>query len=224
LEKATDAPTEAFQGCKGLLSLTGIVIKMVNTFSESHRLLCVCKRISAMIAACLTLHTGCTGGSEDAKPNDGQKGGKGEQTQAEQTAVVCTIDVTNKTACVLPWENVSRGIGDAASLKRDKPRILGWEESTQLVSEGNTITIAQCMQGEPLRPDCKRLTDLEGELTRLHIETVRGRDMVRKIEVLGAFDRDTISVRVGTNTVQAVGGPVKCDTHKITHSASPTQR
>src|SRR5262245_46813124 len=104
--------------------------KMDKTFTESHRLLCVCKSISAIIVACLTLQTGCTGGSEDARPKDGQKGGKSQKTQAEQTAVVCTIDVTDKTVCVLPWENVSRGIGDAASLKRDKPRILGWEEST----------------------------------------------------------------------------------------------
>jgi len=61
--------------------------------------------------------------------------------------VVCTFGVTNKTVSVLPWENVTRGVGDAALLKRDKPRILVWEEST----ERNAITIAQCMQGKELR-------------------------------------------------------------------------
>ena len=174
----------------------------------------ICKSVSAVIAVCLTFHTGCSGGSDDAHLKGSQKGGKDQRPQVELTAVVCTFGVTNKTVCVLPWENVSRGVGDAALLKRDKPRILVWEESTLLVSEGNAITIAQCMQGKPLRTDCKRLTDLEGELTRLHIETVGGRDFVRKVEALGAFDRDTIPLRVGTNTVQAVGGPVKCDIHK----------
>jgi hypothetical protein len=65
-------------------SLAFLVIKMDKALTESHRLLCVCKSISAMIVACLTLHTGCTGGPEDAKPKDGQKVGKGQKTQAER--------------------------------------------------------------------------------------------------------------------------------------------
>ena len=174
----------------------------------------ICKSISAVIAVCVTFHTGCSGGSDDAQPKGSQKGGKDERPQVELTAVVRTFGVTNKTVCVLPWENVTRGVGDAALLKRDKPRILVWEESTLLVSERNAITIAQCMQGKELRTDCKRLTDLEGWLTLLNIQTVGGTDVVRKVQALGAFDRDTIPVRVGTNTVQAVGGPVKCDIHK----------
>ena len=180
----------------------------------------ICKTISTIIFGCLAFHTGCSGGADDAKPKDPEKGVKDQKPQAVLKAVICTIDITNKTVCVLPWEkNEPTRIGDAALLKRDAPRVFAWEGDTKLVSkfvrpEGNTITIAQCIQGEPLSTDCKRLTDLEGELTLLHIETAGARDVVRKVEVLGAFDRDTFPVWNGTNTVQAVGGPVKCDVHK----------
>jgi hypothetical protein len=175
-------------------------------------------QIVPVILICLALNTGCSGGADDAKPRDSQKNAKDQKPQAVLTAVVCTIGITNKTLCVLPWEKASNEIGDAALLKRDAPRMLAYEADTQLsarlVGETNLITIAQCMQGAPISTDCARLDDLEGELARLQIETVGEREVIRKLEVLGAFDRDTFPLRSGTGIVQVVGGPVKCDAHK----------
>ncbi len=179
--------------------------------------------IIAILFVCLTVHTGCSDRSNDAQQKDSQRAEADKQSQAELTAVVCTIGVADKTLCVLPWEKTSIEIGDAALLRRDAPRNFIWEESTQLASQTNVITVMQLMQGRPLDADCQRLIDLEGELTRLHIERVRGRDVVRKLVVLGAFDRDTTPLRVGAKTVEVVGGPVKCNTHKRVPPPSPAQ-
>lgn len=98
----------------------------------------ICKTISTIIFVCLAFHTGCSGGADDAKLKDPQKGAKDQKPQAVLTAVICTIGITNKTVCVLPWENVTRGVGDAALLKRDAPRVFAEGRRSNLPKASTT--------------------------------------------------------------------------------------
>ena len=118
-------------------------------------------------------------------------------------AAICKIDVAHKTIRVAPW--------DGQSWRKDLVMNLSWTETTKLEASSNTITMAQFVKGKRLKGmggDGKGSVDVEGirgERGDFDTENVKGKLIVRKVEMIFLFGGESFPAMVGRDSAQIVG-------------------
>jgi hypothetical protein len=100
-------------------------------------------------------------------------------------AAVCTIDMANKTIRVMPWDR------QAKRWKKDAIKELSWNEHTELVSGGTTLTMTQFVAGTPLDKDSKTPNTMRGERA---LVTTDDNGVVRKMEMMALLDGEKFSI------------------------------
>lgn len=109
-----------------------------------------------------------------------------EQTRSNLDGAVCTLDLTNRTIKVLPWDRTHK------FWKGDTRRVLAVDDATRLMSGTNTITLAQMVAGKPLDQDLKKVSDLQGERAEFQIDKVGNKEVVRQMRMVMLFSGETI--------------------------------
>ena len=122
-------------------------------------------------------------------------------------AAFCKIDIANQTILVLPWDESAR------KLQKNSPRVLTWNSQTLLVSEPNSMTMAEFVNGKPLEDNLKNVADIVGDRGLFYITTVQGKAVIQKAELLANFGFEPIPAVGGNSGVQVLGSPgkVSCD-------------
>jgi hypothetical protein len=115
----------------------------------------------------------------------------------ELDGAFCKIDVAQKTVRVAPW--------DGKGWRKSKVQVLAWDDDTQMVSGPHTMAMGVFVKGKPLDDDSKTVDSIRGERAQFNYETVAGKKIVRKIEMIEMFGGESFPAMIGSNGAQVVG-------------------
>jgi len=149
-----------------------------------------------LLVAFLIIAVRFTGFSQESTTN--------QTAKSELNGAVYSIDVTNKTIQVCPWDQTAK------TFRRDSIRVFTWKDETVIVWAHDTLTMGQFIAGKQLndadmfghpRKPIEGTAGIRGVRFTFQLEQDGSKTVVRRMSGALLFAGESIAGQVGSRSV-----------------------